>query len=126
MNQTFTFGGLTLHQLLGIVLACVAVAYADCLLSDVGTASKGDFGAALTNIKMYEIVALYLIQILIFTYVFVKNGTLMMVGMTQTVMYALVVMFYGAMFRNESIPLTKALGAGVAVLGILIMTASGG
>jgi len=70
---------------------------------------------------MIAVVALYLLQIAIFLYVFVKKAELGTLGIIQTALYAIIVIGSGVLFFNESITLIKGIGIGLAIVGVILI-----
>lgn len=102
-----------------IVLAVAAVAVGDVFLKKASLA--GDFTRAVGSPWMLFAVVLYLYQILFFTYVFVAGWRLSIVGMLQTVLYALIVLGAGVFYFKESLSAAQGLGMGLAFAGVLLM-----
>lgn len=80
-----------------------------------------DFKATLKDPKMLLVVLLYIIQIIIFLYLFTTKSYLSIVGVGSFIVYTIVVITSGALLFNEVISLTQAIGIGFAVLGIIFM-----
>ena len=109
-------------KILEIFLICVAVAavaVADALAKKVGV-TAGSFPVALKNPLMLAVAGLYLLQILIFTYVFFKKAELGAVGIIQTALYALIVIGAGVIFFKEEISLVQGVGMALAVVGVIL------
>lgn len=70
---------------------------------------------------MFGVVSLYIIQIVIFFYIFFKKAELGVVGIMQTALYALIVIGSGILFFDESFSLTQGLGIGLALLGVILI-----
>lgn len=109
-----------LFQLGLIAVACSAVAFADVLLKKISLNAQS-FGEAVRNPLMFGVALLYLIQILVFLYVFVNKGQLSIVGIIQTAVYAIIVVGAGVLFFNENISLIQGLGIALALLGVVFM-----
>jgi drug/metabolite transporter (DMT)-like permease len=108
-----------LLQFVLIILAVAAVAIGDVFLKKASLA--GNFTRAIGSPWMVLAVALYLYQILFFTYVFVAGWRLSIVGMLQTVLYALIVLGAGVLYFKESLTATQSVGMGLAFAGVLLM-----
>jgi len=102
-----------------IVLAVAAVAVADALAKKVGVTASS-FSAALKNPLMLAVAGLYVVQIIIFTYVFFKKAELGAVGIIQTALYALIVIGAGVIFFKEEIGLVQGMGMVLAVVGVIL------
>ncbi|OGY16879.1 MAG: hypothetical protein A2785_03900 [Candidatus Chisholmbacteria bacterium RIFCSPHIGHO2_01_FULL_49_18] len=83
--------------------------------------SASNFWTAIRNPLMIAVVALYLLQIAIFLYVFVKKAELGTLGIIQTALYAIIVIGSGVLFFNESITLIKGIGIGLAIVGVILI-----
>jgi drug/metabolite transporter (DMT)-like permease len=103
-----------------IIVAVIAVAVADVLTKKVAF-NVSSFGAALRNPLMLAVVALYLVQIALFLYVFVKKAELGTVGIIQTTLFAIIVLGSGLLFFGETMTLTKAIGILLAVVGVVLI-----
>lgn len=102
-----------------IMAAVIAVAVADVLIKKVAVDASGFF-LALKNPLMAGIVALYLVQILIFTYLFLKKAELGVVGIIQIALYAVIVIGCGVIFFQEQITPVKGVGMVLAILGVIL------
>jgi len=101
------------------VLAVAAVAIGDVCLKKASLA--GSFSQALFSPWIAAAVVLYLYQILFFTYVFVSGWRLSIVGMMQTVLYALIVSGIGVLYFKESLSTGQGIGMTLAFAGVLMM-----
>ena len=109
----------TVLQFVLIVLAVAAVAIGDVFLKKASLA--GNFTRAVGSPWMMFAVVLYLYQIIFFTYVFVAGWRLSIVGMLQTVLYALIVLGAGVLYFKESLTAAQSLGMGLAFAGVVLM-----
>ena len=108
----------------GIVMVGVAaVAIADVLIKKIFLTS-GSFWSKIKHPGMIGVVALYLLQIAIFAYVFHRKAELGIVGIIQTALYALIVIGSGVLFFNEHISVLQGIGIGLAILGVVLMNLS--
>ncbi|MDP9249131.1 MAG: hypothetical protein M3M85_01290 [bacterium] len=73
---------------------------------------------------MLAVVGLYVVQILIFTYVFMKRAELGVVGVIQTALYAVIVIGSGVIFFKEEVSVQQGLGMALAILGVIIINMS--
>lgn len=103
-----------------IVIAVVAISIADVLLKKISVPATS-FMSAVKNPLMLGVAGLYLIQIVIFLYVFVKKAELGAVGIIQTALYAFIVVGSGILFFNEEITVLKGVGMALAVLGVILI-----
>lgn len=103
-----------------IIVAVSAVAVADVFTKRIAS-STSSYASALKNPLIIAVVILYVLQIAIFLYVFVKKGELGTVGVIQTALYALIVITSGILFFNEKMTLLKAIGMGLAVIGVILL-----
>ena len=102
-----------------ITLAVAAVAIGDVFLKKASLA--GNFSQAMSSPWMAAAIALYLYQIIFFTYVFVAGWRLSIVGMMQTVLYALIVLGVGVLYFKESISTGQSVGIAMAFTGVVLM-----
>lgn len=102
-----------------VFLSVMAVAVADVLTKKVA-ASSVSFSSALRNPWMIVIVCLYVAQILVFTYAFVRKAELGVVGIIQAALYAIVVVGSGVLFFKERVSVVQGIGMVLAVLGVVL------
>jgi drug/metabolite transporter (DMT)-like permease len=102
-----------------IILAVSAVGIADVFLKK--TQSLGSMGKAILSPWMLGALALYLFQIFFFTYLFLSGAKLINIGIMQTVLYALIVIFAGIIFFGESLSSLQILGITLALLGVILL-----
>jgi drug/metabolite transporter (DMT)-like permease len=105
-----------------IVIAVSAVAIADVFIKKA--AFSADFKAVLKNPLMLAVVGLYLIQILVFAYVFAKKAELGAVGIIQTALYAIIVIGSGIIFFKEDVSLQQGIGMALAIIGVIVINLS--
>jgi EamA domain-containing membrane protein RarD len=105
-------------QLMLVLAAVVAVAVADVLLKRA--AMDGDMTRALRSTWLWYAIVLYLVQVSLFTYVFVAGWQLSIIGALQTALYALVVIAGGLVFYQETITPVQAAGIALAVVGAVL------
>ena len=103
-----------------IVLAVLAVAIADVLTKKLAFHTNSFF-TAVKNPIIVAVIFLYLIQILVFTYVFVKKAELGVVGIIQTALYSIIVIGSGIIFFKEKISPVQMFGMSLAVSGVIFM-----
>ncbi len=104
-----------------IIIAVSAVAIAD-VFAKKAAFTTDNFWVAIKNPLMLAVVGLYLIQILIFTYVFVKKADLGVVGIIQTALYAIIVIGSGALFFREEISPQQGIGMTLAIIGVILIS----
>jgi drug/metabolite transporter (DMT)-like permease len=109
----------TMLHFVFIFLAVAAVAIGDVFLKKASLA--GDFTRAVQSPWMVWAVMLYLYQILFFTYAFVAGWRLSIVGMLQTVLYALIVLGAGVLYFKETLSAAQSIGMGLAFAGVVLM-----
>jgi len=110
----------TLTQMGLIALAGASVAVADILIKRAAAGSVS-FTSTLFHPMILLAVALYVAQIVLFAYVFVKNWDLSLVGLSQMIVYAATVVFVGVILFQERVTVAHAAGMGLALLGVLLM-----
>jgi drug/metabolite transporter (DMT)-like permease len=103
-----------------IIVAVTSVAVADVIIKKVAL-HVTSLSQAIKEPLMLLIVALYIVQILIFTYVFIKRAELGIVGIIQTALYAIIVIGSGILFFQEKISLIQGVGIGFAIVGVICM-----
>jgi len=104
-----------------IVIAVISVAVADVLTKKIAF-SVTSFATALRNPLLLIVVALYLVQIALFLYVFVKKAELGTVGIIQTALFAVIVVGSGLIFFGEQMTVTKAIGMLLALVGVALIS----
>ncbi len=110
-----------LIQLGLIVVGVSAVAIADVFVKKVFSPRTGFF-TDIKNPLMLAIVALYLLQIIIFAYIFDRKAQLGVVGILQTALYALIVIGSGVLFFQEGFSARQIVGMVLAFVGVILMT----
>ncbi len=108
-----------LIQAIIVILAGIAVAIADGIIKK--TAIGVSFPDALKNPLMIGVVFLYLVQIAFFTYVFVNDWQLGVVGVLQMVAYSTFVIITGVFIFKESFTVTQYLGFILAISGAVLI-----
>ena len=109
-----------LFQIILIFIAGSSVAIADGFIKQSAFKTHS-LWTALKNPLMIPAVLLYLLQLVIFSYIFVKRWELGIVGLMQMVIYAGIVIFLGVAFFEEKITLLQGYGMLLALIGILLM-----
>lgn len=111
MNKIFELGLM--------VIAVIAVAIADVLTKKIAF-TVANYETALRNPLLFLVVALYLLQIGIFLFLFVKKAELGVVGVVQTALFAVIVIGSGVLFFNEKISTVQTIGMGLAIVGAVL------
>ncbi len=106
------------HTLL-LLLAVSAVAIADVFLKQ--TQSLGSMSKALMSPWMIGAIALYLFQIVFFTYLFIGGENLIYIGLMQIVLYGIIVLVAGVTIFGESLTVIQTIGALFAILGVVLL-----
>jgi EamA domain-containing membrane protein RarD len=103
-----------------ILIAGAVVAIADVIIKKIVFGGV-DFKTALRDPKMLLVIGLYIIQIVIFLYLFSTKSYLSFVGIGQAVIYTIIVVTSGTLLFNEAISLIQAVGIVCAVIGVVLM-----
>jgi multidrug transporter EmrE-like cation transporter len=106
-------------QVLIVLVAVLAVAVADVLLKRA--ALQGDMTGALRSGWMWGAIVLYLVQVSLFTYVFVAGWQLSIIGAMQTALYALVVLTAGIVLYQEALTPVQVVGIVLAIGGAVLI-----
>ena len=112
-----------LLQVAVIVAAGLTVAVGDVLIRKVGTTTTS-FSEALVHPLMAAVLLLCAIQIVLFTYVFVRRWELGIVALLQMAFYAAACVLIGRFLFGEQITLLKGLGMLLAFCGVVLMNIS--
>jgi drug/metabolite transporter (DMT)-like permease len=107
-------------QIALIVVAASSVAIADVLIKKAAFHTE-NFWEALKSPILLAAIALYIVQMLVFLYVFVHKAELGIVGIIQMVLYAIIVIGAGVLFFQEDISLLQGIGIGIALVGVILM-----
>ncbi|MDB5195511.1 MAG: hypothetical protein JWO84_695 [Parcubacteria group bacterium] len=102
-----------------LVIAVSAVALGDIFLKE--TYKLGTYSKAITSSWMLLALALYLVQIALFTYLFVSGSKLFAVGIIQTALYAVIVLGASVFLFKESATLLQIAGIVLALAGVLLI-----
>ena len=111
-----------LFQILAVLFAAIAVAVADALVKKASVG--GNFWSAVKHPLMALVVLLYLAQIALFTYAFTNNWKLGVLGITQVVFYTVTVVVLGYLLFKETLSPVQLAGAGLAIVGVVLMNRS--
>ena len=107
-------------ELILIIVAAVSVAIADSLIKAATTHTR-HVTEVLTNPLMLLAILLYLLQILIFSYIFVKKWELGIVGSMQMILYGSFVIAVGVVFFQEKIGFVHGIGLILALISVVLM-----
>jgi len=109
-----------LLEIVLIIIAVAAVSVGDVLTKKVAFHTE-EFWTAIRNPLMLAVAGLYMVQIVVFLYVFVRKAELGIVGIIQTALYAIIVIGSGVLFFKEEITLIHGIGIVVAITGVVLM-----
>jgi hypothetical protein len=109
-----------LFQIILVILTAVSVAIADALIKKRALA-VGNFSGLLTDPWMLLSILLHVVQIALFGYLFIRKWELGVVGLMQAVLYSLIVVSAGVLYFKETLTLTRGIGMGAALLGVILM-----
>ena len=102
-----------------LLFAVCAVAVADIFLKRAY--AVGVFAKTLTNPWIIAAIILYLLQILIFAYLFSTGAKLWYVGIMQVIFYEIIILIASVVFFKEGITMVQAIGAGFAIAGVILL-----
>jgi len=109
------------HQVITIGAAGLSVAAADVLIKRVaGGATR--LSDALAHPLIAVAVVLYLVQVVLFAYVFVSKWQLGIVALLQMTVYAVACVLMGRVWFGERMTLSQTLGMLLAFSGTVLMT----
>lgn len=103
-----------------IIIAASAVAVADVFIKKSAFVNN-HFSGALRHPLMILVAALYILQVVIFAYLFTKKVELGVVGIIETALYAVMVVGSGVFFFEENISLQQGIGMALAIIGVAII-----
>ncbi len=109
-----------LLELFLIILAVIAVGIADVMIKKIAF-NVSNFFSVLKNPFILVIILLYVIQILIFAYLFVNKSELTVVGIMQMALYAIIVLTSGIFFFKEEVNTIQIIGIGLAIIGVVLI-----
>ena len=101
----------------GLILI-ISVAVGDIFIKKAAAGSS--FATALLSKWVFVGVLLYILQIVLFTWMFVKGWELSIVGIMQIVFYTLIVLVAGHLFFKEQLNGLQIFGLALALVGIVI------
>ena len=103
-----------------LIVAVTAVGIADVFLKKAAVAEVG-FMASLRSPWMLAAIVLYLVQILLFTYIFEHGTKLSLVGIMQTGLYAIITLGAGILYFNETLTSVQIMGIIFTITGIILL-----
>jgi len=103
-----------------IVAAGLSVAVGDMLIKKVATAS-GSIASAMVHPVMAAALGFYILQIVLFAYVFVRRWELGIVALLQMVFYSAACVLMGRFLFGERVTFQQGLGMVLAFLGAVLM-----
>ena len=109
----------SLVQVLTLIVAGAVVALADALIKRI--AVRNGVAAAFVQPSMLTVIALYLVQIACFTYVFTRHVRLGIAGNFQMVAYSVTTVAAGMVIFKERLSTLQIAGVALAVLGSVLM-----
>jgi drug/metabolite transporter (DMT)-like permease len=103
-----------------LFIAVLAVAVADVCLKRATL--PGSLAHALRSPWTLAAAALYLMQVVLFVFVFVKGWKLSVVSLMQTSLYAVVTLGAGVLLFGEALSLKQVLGVAFAIVGVVLLS----
>lgn len=103
-----------------IIFAVVAVALGDVAIKKASESL--DMYQTFTNKWFYVGVLLYITQIFLFAWMFLKKWDLSIVGMLQTVFYAAVTLLFGYFMYGEKFNSLQLVGVALAGVSVFLIT----
>jgi drug/metabolite transporter (DMT)-like permease len=107
-------------QLAVVAGAGLAVAAADVLIKRAGSSAPNLAGAVVQPLTAVAL-GLYVVQIVLFAYAFVRRWELGIVALLQTVFYAAACVLIGRFFFDERVTGVQMVGMLLALIGALLM-----
>ncbi len=106
-------------SLLLVVIAVAAVAFADVFIKKAST--LGSFSTVMKSPWIIAAILMYILQVVIFTYIFVMGTKLISVGMIQTGLYAVIVVVAGLIFFHEQVTFIELMGIILVLTGVMLL-----
>jgi drug/metabolite transporter (DMT)-like permease len=107
-------------QTVNILLAAVACAMADILLKKATL--HGNLADALRSPWLLIAIGLYLLQVYFFVVAFIAGSKLSIMGTLLTALYAVIVLFAGILFYEESLTHSQMVGILLAIGGVVLIS----
>lgn len=104
-----------------ISIGVIAIVIADILLKKISLDANG-MRAAIAHRLMFLVVALYLVQVVAYTYVFVNHVQLSTVSIIQTALYVIALSASGLYFFGETIGVREGVGILFALMGVVLLS----
>ncbi|MBI3366099.1 hypothetical protein HY041_00525 [Candidatus Roizmanbacteria bacterium] len=109
-----------LLQIFIVILAGASVAIGDIFIKKSAIQTH-NLIKGLINPFMMIAVSLYLLQIVLFYFIFIKKWELGIVGLMQMIVYAAIVITAGIVFFQERITFSHGIGMILALIGAILM-----
>jgi drug/metabolite transporter (DMT)-like permease len=109
----------SIHIIL-LLIAGASVAIADILIKKA-TNDGISFTQTLKSPYLMGAIALYVVQVVAFAYIFTKNWDLATVGIINMVVYSIMVISAGVFLFNEKITMQQYIGIFIALAGIILI-----
>ncbi len=109
-----------MSTLLTVICSAITVAMADVLIKKAASHTT-HLLELFTNPIFLAAIGLYLVQITLFAYVFMKKADLGTIGVTQTILYDIIVVGSGLLIFKENLSLSKGLGIVCAILALYLI-----
>ena len=103
-----------------IIFAVISVALGDVAIKKA--TESLDMYQTFTNKWFYVGVLLYITQIFLFAWMFVKKWDLSVVGILQTVFYAAVILLFGYFMFGEKLNNIQLVGVALAAVSVFLIT----
>ena len=107
-------------HIVAIVAGGVSVAIGDLLIKKVGTVSTS-MASAMVHPLMLAALCFYILQIVLFAYVFVERWELRVVAIMQMAFYAPACVLMGRLLFGERVTTLQGLGMVLAFSGAVLM-----
>jgi drug/metabolite transporter (DMT)-like permease len=110
---------LSYWQIFIVLVSTVIVGVADMLIKKV--ASVHSFAMAIRNPWVIVAFLLYLIQVAMIVYIFVRKGDLVIYGNIFIIFYAITTALLGLLVFKERLSITQIIGIVLAVVGAILI-----
>lgn len=102
-----------------LFISALLIAIADALIKRVS--ASGSLLAALLDPWMLVIAALYAIQIIIVTYIFIQKGELAVYGNLFIIFYSVTMVLLGILAFGEHLTIWQGAGIALALIGAVLI-----